>query len=62
VAATDDHFETWDDRRIEGGANWAKEIDTALLECAAFILLVSRHSLVSSFILNREIQAALEAH
>ena len=62
VAVTNDHFETWDDRRIQGGAAWAAEIDAALSKCAAFILLVSRHSLVSSFILKKEVKAALEAH
>jgi tetratricopeptide (TPR) repeat protein len=62
VAVTNDHFETWDDRRIEAGADWAAEIDAALWKCAAFILLVSRHSLVSGFILNQEVKAALEAH
>jgi hypothetical protein len=62
VAVTNDHFKTWDDRRIEGGADWAKEIDTALEKCAAFVLLISRHSLVSSFILKQEVHAALEAH
>ena len=62
VAVTNDHFETWDDRSIEGGGDWAKEIDAALGRCAAFILLVSRHSLVSSFILNQEVKAALDAH
>jgi hypothetical protein len=62
VAVANDHFETWDDRRIAGGADWEKEIDAALGTCSAFILLVSRHSLVSRFILKREVQAALEAH
>lgn len=62
VAVTNDYFETWDDRRIEGGADWAAEIDVALRKCTAFILLVSRHSLVSSFILKQEVKAALEAH
>jgi TIR domain len=62
VAVTNDHFETWDDRRIEGGGDWAKEIDAALAKCAAFILLVSRHSLVSTFILKKDVSAALEAH
>jgi tetratricopeptide (TPR) repeat protein len=62
VAVTNDHFETWDDRRIEGGADWAAEIDAALRKCTAFILLVSRHSLISSFILKQEVKAALEAH
>jgi tetratricopeptide (TPR) repeat protein len=62
VAVTNDHLQTWDDRRIAGGADWEQEIDAALTKCAAFILLVSRHSLVSRFILKREVQAALEAH
>src|ERR1700758_4161921 len=62
VAVTNDHFETWDDRRIEGGGDWAKDIDAALWKCAAFILLVSRNSLVSTFILKQEVRAALDAH
>jgi hypothetical protein len=35
---------------------------TALWKCAAFILLVSRYSLASRFILDEEVKAALEAH
>jgi tetratricopeptide (TPR) repeat protein len=62
VGVTNDHFDTWDDRRIEGGADWANEIDEALRKCSAFILLVSRHSLVSTFILKQEVQTALDAH
>jgi tetratricopeptide (TPR) repeat protein len=62
VGVTNDHFETWDDRRIKGGADWAKDIDDALWKCSAFILLVSRHSLVSAFILKQEVKAALDAH
>ena len=62
VAVANGHFETWDDGRIAGGADWRKEIDDALSECAVFVLLVSRHSLVSDFILKTEVQAALEAH
>src|SRR5215472_16635709 len=61
VAVTNDHFETWDDRRIEGGVNWTAEINAARSRCAAFILLVSRHSLVSTFILKKEVKDALEA-
>jgi tetratricopeptide (TPR) repeat protein len=62
VGVTNDHFQTWDDRRIRGGADWAKEIDDALWRCSAFILLVSRHSLVSAFVLRQEVQTALDAH
>jgi hypothetical protein len=29
VGVANDHFETWDDRRIAGGADWEKEIDIA---------------------------------
>jgi hypothetical protein len=57
VAGTNDHFEASDDRRIGGGADWAAEIDAVLWMCSAFILLVSRHSLVSSFILKQESQS-----
>jgi hypothetical protein len=62
VAVTNGHFETWNDRRIKGGADWAKEIDAALGKCTAFILLVSRYSLVSTFICKKEVRAALNAH
>ena len=56
------HFEIWDDDRIEGGADWKAEIDQALSTCAAFVLLVSRFSLSSRFILKEEVKTALEAH
>jgi hypothetical protein len=56
------HFETWDDRVIEAGGNWKKEIDNALSTCAVCILLVSRHFLNSPFILDVEMKAILERH
>jgi hypothetical protein len=62
VAVTNGHFETWDDRCIEGGNDWAADINAALWKCAAFILLVSRNSLTSRFILRQEIETALDAH
>lgn len=55
-------FETWDDRRIEGGGDWRAEIDAALNRCAVCILLVSRHSLSSRFILDEEMKRMLERH
>jgi hypothetical protein len=61
VGVVNDHFETWDDRRIAGGAAWEKEIDAALSRCKAFVLLVSSNSLTSDFILKKEVKAALEA-
>ena len=55
-------LELWDDRAIEGGGNWKKQIDEALSRCAVCILLVSRHSLTSRFILDVEMQKILERH
>jgi len=54
------HIEIWDDRRIEGGADWRAEIDRKLNKCAVCILLVSRHSLTSRFILDVEVKRILE--
>ncbi len=56
------HLETWDDRAIEAGGDWKKEIDDALSRCTVCILLVSRHSLTSRFILDVEMQKILERH
>src|SRR5437016_4934667 len=56
------HLELWDDRKIEGGGHWLKEIDDALNACAVCIFLVSRHSLTSRFILDVEIRKMLERH
>lgn len=49
----------WDDRRIKGGGDWQKKIKTALAEAKVAILLVSRHSLTSDFILNDEVSTML---
>jgi tetratricopeptide (TPR) repeat protein len=56
------HLELWDDRSIEGGGDWKKQIDDALSRCAVCILLVSRHSLTSRFILDVEMRQILERH
>src|SRR4051812_20181936 len=50
------HFESWDDSRIEGGADWRAEIDRALATCRVFVLLVSNSSLSSRFILDEEVE------
>lgn len=55
-------FNTWDDRRIQGGDAWESEIEQALDGSAVFILLVSRHSLSSDFILKKEVRPMLEKH
>src|SRR5689334_12954991 len=56
------HLELWDDRAIEGGGHWKKQIDDALSRCAVCILLVSRHSLTSRVILDVEMRPILERH
>src|SRR5262249_11568748 len=55
-------FQLWDDRRIDGGGDWRADIDAALKHCTVGILLVSRHSLSSRFILDVEMQHILERH
>lgn len=55
-------LEVWDDRRIEGGADWRAEIEFALNRCAVCVFLISRHSLSSRFILDVEMKWMLERH
>ncbi len=55
-------LELWNDRRIDGGGNWRVEIQNALERCAVCVLLVSRFSLSSRFILDIEIKRMLERH
>ena len=45
----------WDDKRIRQGDDWFDEIRTALADARYAILLVSRHFLTSSFVLEEEI-------
>jgi hypothetical protein len=58
--ATNSTFELWSDEEIDGGANWEAEIKKKLAACNICILLVSRHSLASSYIMEIEIEAILE--
>jgi tetratricopeptide (TPR) repeat protein len=53
-------FELWDDREIAGGSDWRGEIDKKLAACAICILLLSRHSLDSDFVLKVEIETIQE--
>ncbi len=48
-------LEVWDDREIRLGDEWHPEIEEALNSSDVGLLLVSRHFLTSSFILNQEI-------
>jgi hypothetical protein len=45
----------WIDRRMPGGADWEQEIAQKLGACDMFILLVSRHSLSSDYVVDKEI-------
>ena len=40
---------------MPGGADWKREIGDKLRDCDIFILLVSRHSLSSDFVVDKEI-------
>jgi tetratricopeptide (TPR) repeat protein len=53
-------FELWDDRSLEGGADWDPEIERKLRECDIFILLVSPRSMASHYVVDREIAAIRE--
>jgi hypothetical protein len=48
-------FELWLDRMMPGGADWEREIEQKLRACDIFILLVSRHSLSSDYVVDKEI-------
>ncbi len=45
----------WIDRLMPGGADWEREIERKLRACDIFILLVSRHSLSSDYVVDKEI-------
>lgn len=53
-------FTLWIDDRIEGGGDWLKEINQAISEASVVILLISNNFLLSDFISNNEVPAALE--
>ena len=59
VAEKQGLLKIWDDRRIQGGGDWRKEIETALIQAKVAILLVSHHSLTSDFILDKEVSTML---
>ena len=58
--ATNGVYELWTDEDIDGGADWEKEIKIRLAACDICILLVSRHSLASKFIIKVEIETILK--
>ena len=53
-------LESWDDRRISAGDDWEAKIQEAMDRAAVAVLLISKDSLTSSFILNTEVPYLLE--
>ena len=53
-------LEVWDDRKIEAGEDWFPEIEKAINESHAAILLITANFLTSQFILNVEIPRLLK--
>jgi GTPase SAR1 family protein len=53
-------YQTWDDRQIEPGSDWYKQIDSALNQAQALIMLISAHYLSSKFIKEVEIPRILK--
>lgn len=47
--------EFFTDRGLVGGADWSADIEHALRACDAFVLLVSPHSMTSTFVVEKEI-------
>ncbi len=45
----------WLDRLVPGGAEWKAEIEHKLRACDVFVLLVSRDSLSSDYVVGKEI-------
>ncbi len=52
--------EIWTDRVMPGGADWVAEIERKLRVCDIFVLLVSRHSMASDFVVDKEIRVIRE--
>ena len=53
---------TWQDRDIEAGAEWAAEIRTKLETADIVLLLITRHFLASDYCYETEMQRAVQRH
>jgi formylglycine-generating enzyme required for sulfatase activity len=53
---------TWQDRNIEAGAEWAEEIRTNLEKADIVLLLITRHFLASDYCYEKEMQRAVQRH
>ena len=50
----------WDDEKLRIGDDWEGDIYSALDECSVFIVLVSRYSLASDFVVDKEVGRVLK--
>ncbi len=55
-------IETWTDRRIAPGADWAGEIDRNLESAGIVLLLVSADFIASDYCIDKEMERALQRH
>ncbi len=55
-------IQTWHDRQIRAGMNWAEAIDTQLEEAAIILLLISADFVASDYCYGIEMTRALERH
>jgi len=53
---------TWQDRDIAAGAEWAKEIKANLEKADIVLLLITRHFLASDYCYEKEMQRAVQRH
>ena len=53
-------FDIWADMLMRGGDDWDPEIEHKLRTCDIFVLLVSRHSMSSDYIVDKEIAVIRE--
>jgi hypothetical protein len=53
-------IDIWIDRLMRGGDDWDDEIESKLRNCDIFILLVSRHSMSSDYVVDKEIEIIRE--
>ncbi len=53
-------IDSWCDDRIDGGADWEREIEQAIDHARVAVLLVTAHFLTSRFILDKEIPPILQ--
>lgn len=53
-------YQLWDDRQIQPGSDWKPQIENALNNADAAILMVSANFLTSNFILNEEVPALIK--